>query len=80
MIRTDTTVELTVDKGLRVCCAGKFSAAVVPYASAACINHMKARILQEETNVYSCFDNDEKLAAVGSGGIVFTMKGHNGRL
>lgn len=80
LMRTDTIIELTVDKGMRICCAGKYAATINPLGTGACIVHPKARILQEDSKVYSSFGDDEKLAVVGPQGIVFTMKGHRGKL
>lgn len=78
-MRPDTVVELTVDRGLRVCCAGKYAAAINSRATSACIVHPKGRIFHQQETVYSSFDNDDKVAVVIPEGILFTMNRQNGK-
>lgn len=63
-LREACIVEMTVNKTIRVECAGKFSAATNSFGSSNCILHPDCRILQQDTRV-QCLFGKNKVASFG---------------
>ncbi|KAK6112283.1 hypothetical protein QQG55_47070 [Brugia pahangi] len=75
LLNKGVTVEITVDRAVRVLCYDKFSAVCNGNGNSSCLLHKKARIFQQEEKVFCNFGSNlnEKAAVFGTQGVLFTM-------
>uniref|UniRef100_A0AAF5RTQ9 Uncharacterized protein n=1 Tax=Wuchereria bancrofti TaxID=6293 RepID=A0AAF5RTQ9_WUCBA len=77
LLNKGVTVEIAVDRAVRVLCHDKFSAVCNGNGSSSCLLHKKARIFQQEEKVFCNFGSNflvnEKAAVFGTQGVLFTM-------
>ncbi|KAL3989488.1 hypothetical protein ACH3XW_27870 [Acanthocheilonema viteae] len=77
LLNKGVTVEVAVDRAIRILCHDKFSAVCNSRGTGSCILHKKARIFQQDENVFCNFGTtltaNEKAAVFGTQGVLFTM-------
>ncbi|CAG9531141.1 unnamed protein product [Cercopithifilaria johnstoni] len=74
LLNKGVTIEVAVDRAVRVLCHDKFSAVCNSRGTSSCILHKKARIFQQNEKVFCNFvTGNDKAAVFGTQGILFTM-------